>query len=103
MNKIEQIERNIKTNDNKIVDEVKKVVNERNQSYSNVLKKNIVKTNPVVLVKPRNKEIKRFKVKKKIRNNINPEIFPVRGFRNASEGAVLIECKNKETAKNVQR
>lgn len=101
--KLSDLENKLNGKDNIIVDEFKKIVDENGkQSYSNVTKNGTKKPNPVVLVKPKNKELKRPQVKADLKNNINPETHLINGIRNASQEAVLIECENPEAATKIQ-
>lgn len=100
--KIANLEKIMNERENKIVDEFKKVVSENEkQSFSGVLKNALNRPKPVVIVKAKNSEIKRNQVKDVIKNNIDPEKFPINGLRNAYNESVLIECDNPETATQI--
>jgi hypothetical protein len=101
--KLDSIEKKISDNDNKIVNEIKKSC-DNNQLYSAVLKNNKQnKPDPVVVLKPKNKQKKRFEAKNEIRSVIDPENVPVTGMINGANGDIIIQCKNVEATKMVEQ
>lgn len=91
-----------KMNEN-MASEIKKVIREERTekvpSFAEVLKIN----DPVVVVLPKDAEQESNVTKQLIKSKIDPVNHSVSGIRSAAKGAVVIECKNKEATKQLQK
>lgn len=84
----------INSNKNEIrVLEVEKVIEKQN-SYADKLK--IKKHEPVVVIKPKNTQQKSADTKTDIKKHFDPTKIEIAGLKNASNGGILVECKNKQ-------
>lgn len=72
----------------KIIKDDKKI------SYAESVKSN----EPVVIIVPKNSEQKSEATKAEIKNKISPTAIKISGIQNASKGAIVVECKNKEAS-----
>jgi hypothetical protein len=75
-------------------------------SYADMLKKNddkmCIKKDPIVIVKPKDKNQNAEKTKMDIKNKINPNEIPVNGLFNSNNGAIIIKCKKKDDIAKVK-
>jgi hypothetical protein len=102
LSRLESIECKINENDNKIVSELKQVSSAN--SYADVLKNNKQKSpDHVIILKPKNKNKKRFEAKNEIREKLDPQKIPVNGMHNAANGGIIISCKNQAATKIVEQ
>jgi hypothetical protein len=88
----------------------KKIDTDNKQLYADVVKvnntvevnKNVSNNNPVLLLKAKDKNVKRTQIKDVLRKKIDPTLVPVNGMLNAADGAVLVQCKSKDFLKIVE-
>lgn len=77
----------------------KSLESEDEQHYKEKFKKH----EPIVIIKPKNHEQKNIKTQEDIKNNIDPVDVGVAGIKNFKKGSVIVELKNTEATKKIQK
>lgn len=89
--KCEIIERGVKS-----VEEAQK-----DHSWTEVVKKQPKRKSPVVIIKPKDGDQKRDDTRSSIKKAINPANFVIKGMKNASKGAIVIQCDDDENCEKL--
>lgn len=100
---LEEKEINIKSSYKEILNEN---VSSLKDSYAEITKKNSKKSNkkqdPVVVIKPKNKTQTTDKTKSDLKAQVEPREVDVNGILKASDGGIIIRCKNVEATEKIK-
>lgn len=91
----------VELKDHSIIGEIKKVVSNCNTSNKQPTFANVVKGDPAIIVKPKNKQ-SADKTKKDIVSNIDPVGIKVTKMKNQKSGAIIVACENQESLKKLK-
>lgn len=96
---IENLSEAVNTKNEEINCGISKVIKSQEEiveTYSDKIKKN--KVEPVVVIKPKNTNQKHDETRKEVKNAVDPTKIAVSCMKNARDGGVIIECRNKSAA-----
>lgn len=98
--KIEMQEKIIDKLSNKTEEIIHQALEEKPSTYAEKLK--MGKSEPVVVIKPKNGDQRSSKTKEEIKEKLNPVQLSVKSMRNVTKGGILLECKNNEAVEKVK-
>lgn len=98
----------VRTKIDKNIEDIK--LNMETKTYAEITRNDTInveaskckKHEPIIIVKPKDKEQKNTVTKDEIKQNIDPVDFGVTGIRNFKQGAVIVECKNINATKKME-